>query len=303
MIVVAPNPAIDRLLEVEHLQLGEIHMPSSALEVAGGKGLNVARAAHALGADVLAVPLLGGHAGRRVGAMLEADGVPFDAVVGDAETRKTLAVLSKDTGTLTQFYERGLPEGLAVYERFRERVLAHCGAGRWLTISGSLPPGIDPSVETELIRRAGSSGAPVAIDQHGPYLAAALSAGPALVKINETEARDMTEAEPRDAARLLGELAAGARVVVTLGTEGALLRDGDELWHGALGSRGLYSTGCGDAFLAGMVARLQSAPGAWLDGFAAGLATGAANAELPGPGVLDPARARELIDNVHLTRL
>lgn len=303
VIVGALNPALDRLIEVDRLLPGEIHMPASALEVAGGKGLNVARAALALGADVLAVPLLGGHCGQRVADLLAADHVPFEAVRGEQETRSTLAVLDRDRGALTQFYERGQPEAFDVYERYRDCVLSHCRPGRWLSISGSLPPGIDPSVERELVCRAGGAGARVAVDQHGPYLEAAMSGGPALVKINEHEAHDVTRAEPREAASLLSDRAGGARVIVTVGTEGALLYDREQTWRGTLDVRGTYSTGCGDAFLAGMVSSLEAAPDAWLEAFAAALAAGAANAELPGPGVLDPLRARELAARVRIERL
>lgn len=64
IVSLAANPSVDRLFEVERLLRGDIHRPSSFVQVAGGKGLNVARAAKALGADVSAVALLRGHAGR-----------------------------------------------------------------------------------------------------------------------------------------------------------------------------------------------------------------------------------------------
>ena len=63
---VAASPSIDRLHVVDALRPGEIHRPERVVAVAGGKALNAARAAHALGADVHAVALLGGHTGRWV---------------------------------------------------------------------------------------------------------------------------------------------------------------------------------------------------------------------------------------------
>jgi len=57
--------------------------------------------------------------------------------------------------------------------------------------------------------------------------------------------------------------------------------------------RGAYSVGSGDAFLAGLVVGLERGA-CWSD--AARLAVGAAvaSAEVPGAGLLDPQRAREL---------
>ena len=47
----------------------------------GGKGLNAARAAHALGAKAVAVALLRGHTGKWIEEMLGVEGVAVRAVV------------------------------------------------------------------------------------------------------------------------------------------------------------------------------------------------------------------------------
>ena len=49
ILCVAANPSIDKLFEVERLVRGDIHRPVEFVQTAGGKGLNVARAARALG--------------------------------------------------------------------------------------------------------------------------------------------------------------------------------------------------------------------------------------------------------------
>ncbi len=49
ILCVASNPSIDKLFEVDRLQPGRIHRPTGFVQVAGGKGLNVARAAASLG--------------------------------------------------------------------------------------------------------------------------------------------------------------------------------------------------------------------------------------------------------------
>ena len=59
----AANASIDRLYEVDRLALGSIHRPSRVVARPGGKGLNAARAAAALGARVTAVGIVGGRAG------------------------------------------------------------------------------------------------------------------------------------------------------------------------------------------------------------------------------------------------
>src|SRR5437899_1910467 len=49
ILCVAGNPSIDKLFVVERLRAGEIHRPVDFVQVPGGKGLNVARAAREAG--------------------------------------------------------------------------------------------------------------------------------------------------------------------------------------------------------------------------------------------------------------
>jgi fructose-1-phosphate kinase PfkB-like protein len=93
----------------------------------------------------------------------------------------------------------------------------------------------------------------------------------------------------------------GHEGVVTRGAEGVVLAASEgTLYEGLLYVRGRYPVGSGDAFLAGLVAsfdRGEDRPAALRT--ALGAAT--ANAELPGAGRLDPARARELASRAVVT--
>ena len=76
IVCLAANPSIDKLFEVDRLVPGHIHRPVGFEQTAGGKGLNVARAVRSLGGEVLVTALLRGHAGKWLGEMLSAEGVP-----------------------------------------------------------------------------------------------------------------------------------------------------------------------------------------------------------------------------------
>ena len=301
----APSPSIDKLFSTAALTPGAIHRPDALVADAGGKGLNVARAAHALGADVLAVALVAGHAGQWIAGRLEAAGVPAELVWGEGETRTSLSVAAE--GALTEFYERGEPPGAHAWEAFAARVAAVATDAAWVAVSGSLPPGVDRAEAGRLVAAARAAGARVAVDQHGAWLASALGAAPALVKVNAAEAEELTgESAPLAAASALRErlTAAGTAdpvVAVTLGERGALLLAGDEALEGGIALRAPYPVGSGDAFLAGLLARAPAPGGSWLAAFSLALGAGAANAELPGAGRLDPDRARALAAQVVLS--
>lgn len=304
----APNPSIDRFfLVADQVRVGAIHRPAELVATAGGKGLNVARAASTLGGDVRAIALLAGHAGRWIADELLDNAIRADVVWTTGETRTSLSAADPESGRPTEFYERGETTDPAAWERFAERVSAVSGA-RWAAISGSLPPGIPASASGDLVERARETGARVVVDQSGAVLTAAIAAAPDLVKVNASEAQGLTgQQEPRAAALALHEQLVGRRdalglgapaTIVTAGEEGAYLVDADgAVWRGSLDVRGPFPNGSGDSFLGGLLAALDAdgdGEPRWREALPLALAAGVANAERAGAGKLDPRRARAL---------
>ena len=295
IVCVAPSPSIDRLFRVERLRPGEIHRPTHFVRVAGGKGLNAARAAAALGADLRAVALLGGHAGRWIAEELDRAGLPLVATWCAGETRTCLSVADAESGSLTEFYEQNAAVSAEEWDAFTHAVEDTSTASDWTTVSGSLPPGAPADGYEQLT----VAGARVAVDT-----TALAAARPALVKVNAGEAAALTElkidsvGEAIDAAQALrlrigGD---GHAAAVTHGPEGAVLAAPDgATWRGSLAADGRYPVGSGDAFLAGLVTALDGGDG-WPEALATALGAAAANAEMAGPGLLDAARATELAE-------
>ena len=303
IVCVAANPSIDKLFEVERLQIGAIHRPRSFTPVPGGKGLNCARAAAALGADVTATGILAGHAGRWIEEALDAERVERRFVWAEGESRACLSVASAtEDGLLTEFYERGPDISPGVWGRLEELLGDIVTDASWTTISGSLPPGVAADGYLRLAEIASEHGARVAIDAEPDALIHALKAQPAIVKVNDDEAAAFlgspvaTEAEAASAAREIRARMASsdATAIVTRGVEGALVcRAADEVLRARLYERGSYPVGSGDAFLAGLVTALDRDEG-WEAALRLALGAAAANAERPGAGRLDAVRAIEL---------
>ena len=68
--VVCVNPALDITHHVPAVDWTGVNRPSSVHARPGGKGLNVARTLHALGAEVLVMGLAGGINGASIEAAL-----------------------------------------------------------------------------------------------------------------------------------------------------------------------------------------------------------------------------------------
>ena len=301
IVCVAANPSIDKLFEVERVERGTIHRPDAFVMVPGGKGLNVARAASSLGAHVLAVGILAGHAGRWLEAALAEEGVRGSFAWVEGETRSSLSVADRETEGLTEFYERGDDIGSDGWTRLEDVVRDALGTAGWMTISGNLPVGAPRDGYARLISLARELGVSVALDAREEALAAGVAARPDLVKVNAEEASwvlgtsvDDLHAARTAAATLRDRLGPGGAGIVTCGAEGALVAGPDgSVVHGRLYAKGPYPVGSGDAFLGGLVTALERAEG-WRGAVALALGAAAANAEVPGAGRLDPARAEQL---------
>lgn len=321
LVTVVPNPSIDRLYEFDRLRLGAVNRPLVETLVAGGKGLNVARAAVALGADVAAVALVAGHAGRWMAESLAVEGIPGRFAWAAGETRTCVAIHDAETGTLTELNEAGPTVSRDVWTELVAAVREELTLGDvgLLTISGSLPPGAPEDGLAELVAAATSLGVPVALDAGGPALVPALVTRPWLVKLNAAEAAATLgesvepEAEPsplaaaEDGGPAALEAAAriaartGGSVIVTRGIEGAVAigADGTPYRVGPPPVRGPFPVGSGDALLAGVaVATLGGR--SFVEALRLGAAAAAANAQARGAGRLDPAEVERLLPTIQI---
>jgi 1-phosphofructokinase family hexose kinase len=306
LVFVAANPSIDRLHEVDTIEARTIHRPDRVVAVPGGKGLNAARAAAALGGSVVAIAVLGGHAGAWIEERLAELGVSRRTIHVDGETRTCISVLDRSTGHLTEFYEPGAPiseSAFADLEAAVEEELATGDVGV-LAMSGSLPSGAPRNGYARLVVAAHDRAITTIVDSHGEALAAALDAEPTVVKVNAGEAAEVTGVEVGDrssairAAEALRR-AGAAGVVVTLGRDGAVVCDDRGRRSLAAASvSGRYPVGSGDAFLGGLAVALAAGE-ELMAAATVGMAAAIANADLPGAGVLDLAtvdRVRPTID-------
>jgi 1-phosphofructokinase family hexose kinase len=312
LVCVVPNPSIDKTAEVDRLEPGRIHRPMDLVTVPGGKGLNVARAAAALGVPVEAVVLLGGHAGHWMDEELSRLGIRHTVAWATGETRSCLSVLDRSTGEMTEFYEAGMDVPDDAWQGFAARAAAAIARVREagsavVAISGSLPRGAPAGAAATLVRTASGGGAAVIVDTSGTHLAGAIAAKPDLVKVNAAEAAALldtgvgTEAEAVGAARSIVDRGAH-RAIVTRGRAGAVGWDGAAAWAVDAAAGGSHVVGSGDAFLAGFAAGMLRG-----DPFEACLgratATATASTLVAGQGRVDSAEADRLMALTTVRRL
>ncbi len=259
ILTVTMNPSVDTRYQLDKLVIDDVNRVTPE-KTAGGKGLNVSRVLLQLGDDVVATGLLGGHMGAYMGELMEADGIKNEFVPIKGETRICLNVLHE--GNQTELLESGpeiAPEELAAFTAKFTELAAKASV---VTISGSLPRGVDAGYYAELVRIAGEAGAKVLLDTSGASLDAALAAEvkPELVKPNLTEINGLlgTSFTTDDVDALREALAADARfanipwVVVSMGAAGSVgFHNGRAFRAVTPPIPAVNATGSGDSTIAG----------------------------------------------------
>ncbi|WP_420714676.1 1-phosphofructokinase family hexose kinase [Mycobacterium sp. Aquia_213] len=263
IVTLTMNPALDitthtdRVIPTDKMRCGLPRYDP------GGGGINVARVAHVLGASVSALFPAGGHAGDKVTDLVADSGVPVQRVTIAHSTRESFTV---DENTTGQQYRFVLPGPLltdAEQTECLETLSAATGSADFVVASGSLPPGVPADFYQRVADICRERGARLILDTSGAGLRH-ISSGVFLLKPSVRELREcfgrelVSESEQLAAAHELIDRGCAQFVVVSLGSEGALLATptGSQRYSPVKVPSG-SGVGAGDAMTAGITVGLS----------------------------------------------
>jgi 1-phosphofructokinase family hexose kinase len=313
IITVTLNAAIDKTLAVPNFRLGRRHRAVEQTSMAGGKGVNVARALKALGQPVIATGVAGGPTGTRIIEQLTEEAILNDFVRIHDESRTSTAVVDPTTGVQTEINERGPEVSEAELELFVDKLLYLAKGAGVCVFSGSLPPGVPADLYARLIQELKRLDVTTVLDSEGEALRHGTRAEPTVISPNQPEAEELVGhefADNEDLPAAVGEMVEmGAREAILTLPTGCIAVVGDEhdrrLYRASI-DPGLVDArspvGSGDAFLAGYVACRYTgrAPNESLR-FA--VACGAESVQHFGAGVVDPGAVERLTGRVDVEAL
>jgi len=309
ILTVTLNAAIDRTVAVPNFRLGHRHRAVESRTVAGGKGINVARALRLLGRPVIAAGFAGGPTGSRVLEELRREAILTDFTWIAGETRINMAVVDPTSGEQTEINERGPAVSPEEVERFVERLGYLADGAKLCVLAGTLPPGAGAELYARLIGDLRGAGVKTIVDSEGEPMLAAIRAGASVVTPNQQEAEELVGQEFGDRE----DFVHGLSELVRLGAgEAAITRpdgcigvvgQGPERRVVEVRTRALEAVstvGSGDAFLAGYVAGLYDGREP-ADCLAYGVASGAESTQHFGAGTVDRRRVERLLDEVEVS--
>lgn len=308
ILTVTLNPALDRTMTVPNFQAGLRHRATETVILPGGKGINVARAAKALGRPVIATGFVGGRKGDQIVSDLSDEGILCDFVRVAGESRISTAVVDPTTGVVTEINEQGPALDGDDLASLHDKLDYLGKAADVVVFGGSVPPGLEDDCYAGLIEHARGMGLRVFFYTYADPLRHGLKAKPdyvfpKMVEVENTMGYEFGGVEDQlAAARAMREMGAGS-VIIThrYGCVAALIDNGRLVSYvGKMPDVDVVSPlGWNDALVAGFAVSMLEGddPEACLR---FGLACGTANLARYGAGVLLPEDAERFARMVRL---
>ena len=299
ILVVGLSPAWQRTLLFEKFIPRKVNRAKHVSETASGKGVNVARVANILGADVRLLTVAGGHRGKLLEKSIREKGIGARIVRVEVETRICQTLLASNT-TAELVEEAGALSAAEVKDVMRA-FAAEVPRADFVILTGTVPKGCGNDFYARLVDESKRHGTRVLIDAQETQLRNALRRRPFLARVNRDELMAATRAEQggrTDVLRALDRL-------MRHGPQWAVISDGAKnVYVGEYpGNRVLAlrpprvkaknAIGSGDAMMAGIAIGLfqdMSMP----DAARFGMACGAANAITDEPGFVRVPDVRRL---------
>ena len=311
IVTVTLNAALDRTLTVPNFQRGQRHRASDVLTLAGGKGINIARALKRLDIPVVATGLAGGRTGTRIVEELTAEAILNDFVRIGEESRTSTAVVDPTESSYSEINEWGPRVTEDELETLLGKLRYLSRGADFVVFAGSLPRGVEESFYAEATRELGRRGVAVVLDTEGQPLRFGTEAEPWLVSPNQREAEHVVGQELEDeedflmALDTIAELGArNVHITLESGSYALFREDRQVRRYRALAPtiEPVSTVGAGDVLLAQFIAaHLAGKTGE--EALKLAVAAGAASTLEVGAGRFDPRDAGRLVASVQVDEL
>ncbi len=312
IITVTPNAAIDKTLTVPNFQVGFRHRASESLTLPGGKGVNIARVLKTLSQPVIVSGLVGGRAGQQIVEGLGRENILNDFVRIAGESRTSTAVIDPTGTSQTEVIEYGPVVTSQELDALLEKIDYLAKGAHYVVLAGSLPRRVPEDFYAQVLQRLRRTHCVAVLDSAGEPLRLGVRGRPHVVTPNVREAEDLVGHEFHDlqdivdATGIIREM--GAQSVIIKMPDGCVARikhgRHSRVYHASIPllETILQTVGSGDAFLAGFISWRFDKKDVG-ECLRYGLACGAANTQLYGAGVLDPAEVDRLFATTSVTEV
>ncbi|WP_297519297.1 1-phosphofructokinase [uncultured Clostridium sp.] len=252
------NPALDYVVKVDSLKLGEVNRSNQEEIYAGGKGINVSIVLNNLGVKSKALGYIAGFTGGEIEKRVKEFGCDTDFIKLESGMSRINVKLksnkeSEINGSGPSISKNDLEKLFKKLESLKENDI--------LVLAGSIPSSLPSNIYEVIIQKFDDRGIKFIVDATGDLLRNVLKYKPFLIKPNHHELAELFNVEINldeeiiVQAKKLREL--GARnVLISMASDGAILitEDNEVLKSKAPKGVVINSVGAGDSMVAGFIA-------------------------------------------------
>lgn len=274
------NPALDYVVKLDKVVLGQVNRTDEEAVFYGGKGINVSIVLHNLGIESKALGFVAGFTGQEIESGVRKMGIVADFIhLKEGTSRINVKIKAEEE---TEINSQGPyiseEELAALYGK-----LDQLCDGDILVLAGAIPSTLPSDVYEKIMKRVSGKHIDVVVDATKELLLNVLTYQPFLIKPNNHELGELfgveltSEEDIEVYARKLQDR--GARnVLISMAGDGAILvtEHGQSYKIGVPSGKVVNSVGAGDSMVAGFVAsysKEQDYQKALLYGTATGSAT------------------------------
>ncbi len=255
------NPAVDLVLSLDHLNLGEVNRVNTENVVVGGKGINVSLLLKELNTESTALGFISGFTGTLIREEMHEMGIMTDFVELDTGFTRINVKLHAEEETEINGNGPAIPADKL--EKFFKK-LETLENGDTLVVSGSVPKSLPADIYAQIASKTEGRGVRLVVDAAGELLRSVLCYKPFLVKPNNHELGALfgekieTDDDVIRLAKKL-QLLGAQHVLVSMAGDGALLctKDGQVYKAPAAKGKVVNSVGAGDSMVGGFLAALE----------------------------------------------
>lgn len=302
------NVSIDKAYKIKGcVQSGKVTRVLECNNTAGGKGLNVSRVVSLCKEEVLATGFVGGHCGALVEELLEKDNIKNKFTHVKNETRSCINILDENNVS-TEFLEKGYPvteEDINIFLNDFDKIIDDSNV---ITISGSAPQGVPTNIYKTLINMIKAKNKKVILDASGDLLKEGIKALPTMIKPNSEEMENLLNVSINNREEVIKNAIklyeSGIKlVVVSLGSDGALLVCKDGVYHGKPPKIEVVNTvGCGDSMVAAFAVAMEREY-SYIDSLKYAISISAANAMTFSTGSFNLEDVDNIFDNTQIIKI
>ncbi len=262
ILTICPNPSIDCTIELDSLNVGKLNRVDNKVETYSGKALNVSVGIARLGGQCFATGFMFDAHARLFEQVLDRENVKHDFVYNHGCARTNYKIIDK-RAMLTEINDRGEAVGKDKQAELIEKVKLLAPDHEIAVMSGSLPKGVEPAFYGEVLSVIPKKVKVIIDAEKANTLSALQSREIFMVKPNLRELEEFTSAN----IHTLQDMVKASRkyfdkgvkfVLISLGSEGAVLTDGTDSYFCKSASVAVNSTvGAGDSMVSAICVGLE----------------------------------------------